>query len=342
MRGSMADVGPPRTTSTPLTIGGETIRPGSKKSFELPVARLPTGTMLDLPVVVMVGRGAGPRLWLSAAIHGDELNGVEVIRQVLASLKVSQLSGAIIAVPVVNIFGFLEQSRYLPDRRDLNRCFPGSAKGSLASQLARLFMDEVVAHCDVGIDLHTGSGQRTNLPQVRGDLDDARTRELARAFAAPIAIHARLRDGSLREAAAQAGKPTLLFEAGEALRFEEGAIRAGVSGVRRVLQHLGMAPPPDEAAPPPPLEARSSRWVRASRSGILRLGVGLGDRVVAGQRLGFIGNLLTTSSRSVKAPVGGMIVGYTTSPLVNKGDAVVHIARLDEGEGGAVAPDMSS
>ena len=184
-----------------FAIGNVRVRAGSTKEVELPITRLVTGGDVSLPVRVVHGREPGPTVWVNAAIHGDEVMGIEVIRQAVATLSPRTLRGTLVAVPVVNVLGFMTGDRYLPDRRDLNRSFPGSARGSLASRIAHLFMTEVVSKCDVGIDLHTASDRRTNLPQIRADLDDPRTRSLAEAFGAPVMLHARLRDGSLRQAA---------------------------------------------------------------------------------------------------------------------------------------------
>src|SRR5690606_22188097 len=202
-----------------------------------------------LPVHVLHGREEGPTVWMNAAIHGDELVGVEVIRRVLATLDPRTIRGTVLAVPIVNVLGAMTADRYLPDRRDLNRSFPGSPRGSLAARIAHLMMTEVVAKCEVGIDLHTGSDRRTNLPQVRADLDDPRTRELAEAFGAPVMLHAEVRDGPLREAAGQVGATVLLYGGREAWRVGEGAIAAGVEGVRRVLARLGLVDADDEVTP---------------------------------------------------------------------------------------------
>ena len=197
-----------------FAIGGVRIRAGTARALELPITRLVTGADVTLPVRVVHGRRTAPDLD-RAAIHGDEVVGVEVVRQVMAGLDPKTFRGTLVAVPIVNVLGFMTGDRYLPDRRDLNRSFPGSARGSLASRIAYLFMREIVAGCEVGIDLHTGSDRRSNLPQVRADLDDARTRELAAAFGAPVMLHARIRDGSLRHAAGEKGAKVLLYEAGE-------------------------------------------------------------------------------------------------------------------------------
>jgi len=262
----------------PFTIGGTEVRAGRRAHVELPVSRLITGAQMSMPVTVFHGSSDGPTMWISAAIHGDELNGVEIVNQVLGDLDAKTISGTLLAVPVVNVHGFITGDRYLPDGRDLNRSFPGSAKGSLAARLANLFMTEIVNHCEVGIDLHTATDNRTNLPQIRADLDDPETKRLAEVFGAPLMMHSKDRSGSLRQSGTKAGSKVLLFEGGEALRFNNDVIAVGVAGVRSVLRHLGMA---DWDGPNagPVLESRSSRWVRASRSGVVRLQVEIGDEV---------------------------------------------------------------
>ncbi|SFS14869.1 hypothetical protein SAMN04487783_1924 [Agrococcus baldri] len=308
-----------------FAIGAVRVRAGQAKSVELPITKLVTGGDVSLPVRVVHGREPGPTVWLDAAIHGDEVLGVEVVRQVLALVTPRTLRGTLLAVPVVNVLGFMTGDRTLPDRRDLNRSFPGAARGSLASRIAHLLMTEVVAKCDVGIDLHTGTDHRDNLPQIRADLDHSETRRLAEAFAAPVMLHARLRDGSLRQAAREAGAIALLYEAGEALRFGAEPIAAGVDGVLRVLAALDMiddAPEPAVA----PEESRASGWVRARGTGILHLDVELGDRVEAGARLGRVADAFGTSGRIVRADRAGIVIGLTRAPIVHAGDAVAHIA----------------
>jgi len=307
-------------------IGSVRVRPGLQRAVSLPITRLVTGAEVDLPVRVVHGREDGPTVWINAAIHGDEAVGVEVVRQVLADLDPKTLRGTLIAVPIVNVLGFMSGSRYLPDRRDLNRSFPGSARGSLAGRIAHLMMQEIVAKCSVGIDLHTGSDRRTNLPQIRADLEDARSRELALAFAAPVMLHARLRDGSLRSAAREQGATVLLYEAGEAWRMDDWAIKAGVVGVRRVLAALGMTDPIDEPAPPPSTACFRSGWVRARGTGMLHLEVTLGQRVEPGERIGGLFDSFGKRVRLVHADRSGVVIGLTEAPLVNSGDAVVHIA----------------
>ncbi len=306
---------------------------GRSATGEIPVSRLVTGNRISLPIRVLHGRTDGPTMWVSAAVHGDEIAGVEIIRRALVGVDPRQLSGTIIAVPIVNVHGFLNGDRYLPDRRDLNRSFPGSPNGSLPARIADLFMNEIVARSDVGIDLHTGSDHRINLPQVRADLDDPTTRELAAAFGAPLMLHAKLRDGSLRAAATSDDTTVLLYEGGEAWRFDEDAILVGVRGVLGVLDALVMV----EADRPSPtsIESRSSSWVRARRSGIASLEVGLGDRVERGRTLATVRDSLGARLSQAKATRTGIVIGHTQHPLVNQGDAIVHIAQLDDPTNGA-------
>lgn len=315
-------------TPEPLIIAGQIIPPGKRQRLEIPVARLPTGNMLSLPVTVINGRRPGPRLWLSAAIHGDELNGVEIIRRVIKPLRPTRLRGVLIAVPVVNIFGLLEQSRYLPDRRDLNRSFPGSTRGSLAARLASLFMREVVSQCTHGIDLHTAALHRTNLPQIRADLEDPETYTFAQAFGAPIMIHSATRDGSLRQAAAKRRIPTLLYEGGEALRFDETPIQTGVAGILRVMHILNMYTTSELGTPPDQLESRRTQWVRASRGGIWHREVALGQPVAKRQRIGFIADTFGDKPAPLRSPTDGIVIGHSQNPLVNQGDALIHIAQM--------------
>ncbi len=197
-----------------IFIGGVQVEQGQRTTIDLPMARLYTHTEMTMPVHVVHGKKPGPVLFVCAAIHGDEIVGVEIIRRLLKLKFLSRLHGTLLAIPVVNPFGFINRSRYLPDRRDLNRSFPGSRKGSLASRLASLFMEEIAGYCTHGIDLHSGSNSRSNLPQVRACLDDAETERLARVFGAPVIINSRVRDGSLREAVADKGIPMLLYEGG--------------------------------------------------------------------------------------------------------------------------------
>lgn len=310
-----------------LVIGNISVPPGKRIKVDIPVTRLPTGTTLSLPVAVVRGRYPGPCIWLSAAIHGDELNGVEIIRRIIRSLKPPYLHGTVLAVPVVNIFGLIEQSRYLPDRRDLNRSFPGSQRGSLAARLAAIFMQEVVSHCTHGVDLHTAAIHRTNFPQIRANLNDPTTYAFAKAFGAPVVIHSDTRDGSLREAAAKRNIPTLLYEGGEALRFGEEAIQVGADGVRRVLSYLDMYTLDAPTQVTLPIESHETRWVRASRGGFWHRKVQLGQRVSHKEPLGFITDAFGDKPIPVRSPVAGWVISHNQNPLIHQGDALVHIAK---------------
>lgn len=308
-------------------IGGVRMRAGTTRELSLPITRMVTGAEVSVPVRIVHGREDGPVVWLTAATHGDEVVGIEVIREVLTSLSPKTFRGTLVAVPIVNVLGFMAGDRYLPDRRDLNRSFPGSARGSLASRIAHLLMTEVIRKGSVGIDLHTGAFGRTNLPQVRGDLDDPETRSLAEAFGAPVMYHAKLRDGSLRAAAREVGCRVLLYEAGESWRMDDWAVAAGVAGVRRVLAALNMIDGADAVPDGANQECRTSGWVRARNTGILMLDVDLGQHVSIGQRLGVLTDSFGKTVRLVRADRAGIVIGRAQTPLVNSGDALVHIAK---------------
>jgi predicted deacylase len=309
-----------------ITIGKVTVTPGERVSINLPIADLYTGASLSMPVKVVNGRKPGPVMFVSAAIHGDELNGVEIVRRLLRQKSLDSLRGTLLAVPIVNVHGFLERSRYLPDRRDLNRSFPGSAKGSIAARTANTFVKQIVSKADFGIDLHTGALNRTNLPQVRANLDDEQTIELARVFGAPVIISSTVRDGSLRQYAAESGFPILVYEAGEALRHDEVSIRAGLRGVIRVMRHVGMLPKSRSSKAVSPVVAASTSWVRAPDSGIISHKAELGDTVVEGQTVAIISDPLGDDQEAVRAPFDGIVIGRSTLPLAHEGEALFHIA----------------
>ena len=310
----------------PFVLGGVEVAPGTRRVIRVPVSRRYTAGEVFLPVSVLHGRKAGPRLFVSAAIHGDEINGVEIVRRLLKRPLLKKLHGTLIAVPVVNVYGFTAQTRYLPDRRDLNRCFPGSATGSLAARLARTFLEEVVERATHGIDLHTGSLHRTNLPQVRATLDTPGCEELARAFGAPVILDATVRPKSLRQAATNLDVPMIVYEAGEALRFDELGIKAGIRGVLSVMRKLGMLPETStRGRVVEPFVAHGSTWVRAPESGILATSIRLGARVTNGQHLASISDPLAEEEIAVVAPSDGVLIGCTKLPLVNEGDALFHL-----------------
>lgn len=313
-----------------IQMGGVEIAAGERKQVNLNVARLYDFTEMNIPVELIRGKEDGPRLFVSAAIHGDEINGVEIIKRLLNHKALKNICGTLIAVPIVNVFGYNTKSRYLPDRRDLNRHFPGSEKGSLAGQLAHTFMTEIVKQCTHGIDLHTGAIHRSNLPQIRADLDDAETNKLAHAFNVPVMINSKLPDGSLREAARALKIPMLLFEGGEALRHDEQVIRSGLNGVLTLMDEIGMISFKGKKAEDDKLFiALSSTWVRAPQSGSLRQIKHIGHRVQKDQVLGYISDPFGGNKIEIKASCTGIIIGAVTMPLLNKGDAVFHIASFD-------------
>ncbi|PXW81484.1 hypothetical protein C8R34_1371 [Nitrosomonas sp. Nm84] len=314
---------------TELVINQQSVQPGCQVVINLPLPRLTTQAEVAMPVHVIRGTKPGPRLFVCAAIHGDELNGIEIIRRLLKQSILNQLCGDLIAVPMVNVYGIIHNTRYLPDRRDLNRSFPGSKHGALAERLAELFMSEVVAKCTHGIDLHTGAVHRSNLPQIRADLDHPETLALAKSFHAPVLLNAGLRDGSLRQAATQTGIPLLLYEGGEALRFDETAILAGLRGILDVMQHLNMLPAQKirESLSTEPFIAHSSRWIRASGSGIFSATRLLGEPVQRDDVLGTISDAFSNQEISVLASCSGLIIGRSELPLVHEGDAIFHVAQ---------------
>lgn len=318
-----------------LTIGGTRIIPGRETTVELELPSLYTHTPMHMPVRVLRGRRAGPTLLVSAALHGDEINGVEVIRRLLAMPLLHRLRGTLIAVPVVNVLGFLSHSRYLPDRRDMNRSFPGSNQGSLASRLANLFLEEIFSKADYGIDLHTAAIHRDNLPQIRANLAVPAIRAMAEAFTAPVILDSgdRLIDGSLRKVAYEREIPFIVYEAGEALRFDEIAIRAGVRGVIGVMRSLGLLPPTRSGRRLKPVIARQSSWMRAPQSGIVRAAKPLGSWVAQDEALAWIGDPFGESDAAVPARFAGIVVGRTNLPLVNEGDALFHVARVLDNDG---------
>lgn len=316
--------------SDDLVIDGTSIKRGERKRVLLDVAKLYDFTDMNIPIEVIRGKKDGPVLFVSGAVHGDEINGVEIIRQLLTMKALNRIRGTLIAVPIVNVFGFNTKSRYLPDRRDLNRNFPGAKNGSLTGQLAHTFMTEIVQKCTHGIDLHTAAIHRTNLPQIRACLDDPRTQAMAEAFRVPVVLHAELRDGSLRGAARELKIPTLLFEGGEALRFNGKVIKSGVQGVLSVMRAIEMLPTlKNKSKPKEVFIARSSHWLRAPHSGILSAKNKIGERVKKGQVLGVISDPFGREKYEIIASRTGIIIGATTLPLLNKGDAIFHIATFD-------------
>ena len=315
-----------------FTINGTSIAPGTRCTVDIPVGTLSDHTPVMLSVNVAHGRRPGPVMFVSAAVHGDEVIGAEIVRRLLKAPPLRGLAGTLLAVPIVNAFGFHNRTRYLPDRRDLNRSFPGLSAGSMAARLAHIFMTEIVTRADIGIDLHSAAIHRDNLPQIRLTPDNSRLAELGEVFGAPVMIVSKVREGSLRAAAEEAGVDVLLYEAGEALRFDELAARAGVSGILRVMHHLGMiggkgVPKLRHA----PVLARSSRWFRAPVGGLFRAFVPIGAAVTPGMVLGVVSDPFGEVEREVVSDLAGVVIGRTNMPTVYEGDALFHVADTPRG-----------
>lgn len=314
----------------PFEIAGHVVAPGDSVEIDLPVSILPDHTPVHLSVEVFHGKRPGPTMFVSAAVHGDEVIGVEIVRRLLRAPQLKSLRGTLLVVPVVNSFGFLNRSRYLPDRRDLNRCFPGSPSGSLGSRLAFIFMQEVVLRCDFGIDLHSAAIHRTNLPQVRVSPSDKLTNRMAMDFGAPVVLTSPLRDGSLRAVAAKLGTPILLYEAGEGLRFDEMAVRAGLAGILRVMRGQDMLPAKGiSTARVSPYVCTSSIWLRAPAGGLLRTFRAEGETVAEGDLLASVSDPFGNVETDLRAPEAGILIGRAILPVVNEGDAIFHLARLE-------------
>ncbi len=314
----------------PLTIAGIQIQPGTQADIQIPVAPLYNHSAMAMPVHVIHGRSPGPRLFVCGAVHGDEIIGTEIIHRLIRMKKITHLRGTLITVPVVNVYAFIQHSRYSPDRRDLNRFFPGSETGSLTSQLADIFMKEIVRKSRFGIDLHAGSNHRANLPQIRADIENPEVLALARMFQVPVVINSLAKEGSLRKAAADEGVCMLLYEAGEALRFDEVAVRAGVRGILRVMEAIGMLVPKSRHKhTSKTLITDATSWVRAPVSGILHMESPLGGTVTKNTRIGSIVDPFGGHEMEIISPISGMVIGRLNLPLVHQGDAIIHIAHLD-------------
>jgi len=309
-----------------LTINETTVALGQNTRINLRIAKLPTHTVIDLPIYIYRAPVDGPVLLITAGIHGDELNGVEVIRRLKSTKEIIPTTGTVIAIPIVNIYGFLNNSRTMPDGRDLNRSFPGTKDGSLASRIAYTLMNVVIPHIDFGIDFHTG-GVNKNYPQIRCTFDIPKNLELAGAFAPEFIINSRLRDGSFRRAAHRLGKSILVFEGGESNRFDEVTIREGVDGIKRLMGTLGM----NNSIFINNRETfmiKESSWVRANHSGIYRPLVNYGEAVRKNQVIATITDPYGESEYKLKSRFDGYVLAFRTMPIVNRGDAVMHIGNV--------------
>lgn len=306
---------------------GHTIAPGKTSRLTLEVAKLHTNTPIQIPVIVSHATKAGPTLLLLAGLHGDEINGIETVRQIIKKGWNKPSYGTVICIPVFNIFGFLNLSREFPDGRDLNRMFPGSKNGSLASQFAYIFMKEIAPLTDVIIDFHTGSSQRNNFPQTRCDFKDEGSKELCDVFAAPFTIHSSVLNKSIRGAVTKLGIKYILFEGGKSNRIDDFVVQTSIHGTLRVMHHLGLRYLEVDDPDYDTYEIHHSKWIRASNSGVLNLKVKNGQYVDKGTVLATISDPYGKFERSVKAPFNGLIFNVNEIPLVNKGDALFNIGK---------------
>jgi predicted deacylase len=309
---------------------GESIEAGKSARINLDVAKLHTSTPIQVPVIVHHAKKSGPVLLLLAGAHGDEINGIEIVRKVIKRGWNKPDAGTVVCIPVYNIFAFLNLSREFPDGRDLNRSFPGSLHGSLAAQFAYHFMKEIAPNVDVIIDFHTGGGQRNNFQQTRCDFNDNANLILCKAFGAPFILDSPLISKSLRAEMHKMGKNYVLFEGGKANRTDEDVVNAGVSGVQKIMMHLEMRNFKMEKVVSNPLLLRSSKWLRAPNSGMLSVKIKNGAYVKKGELLARIGDPYGTFERSLKSPSDGYIINVNEAPLVNRGDAIFHLASEDK------------
>jgi len=305
-------------------IAGHQIQPGEFTEININIARLPSHTIIETPIYVSRGMEDGPILALTAGMHGDEINGMEIVRRILDSGLHKPKRGVTVCMPIVNLYGFLNYSRDVPDGKDINRSFPGNKSGSLASRVAYNLMHEVIPFIDYGIDFHTGGAMRTNYPQVRSVLKDATNMELAQAFCAPFTIDAPFRPNSLRKEAARKGKHVIVYEGGESLRFDQQAIEEGIAGTLRLMKYLGMI----DTAPEPKEENRmiwSTSWVRAKHAGLFQPTVQCGQRVLKGDWIGTITDPFGEFKENIHSAEAGYVVGLNNIPVINAGDALMLI-----------------
>ncbi|WP_276168549.1 succinylglutamate desuccinylase/aspartoacylase family protein [Zobellia alginiliquefaciens] len=316
-------------TNKTITIEGESVKPGETKLLNISIDRLPTGTLIDIPVYVFNAKKPGPTLLVQAGLHGDEINGIEIVRRMLSEKRFNITRGAVIAVPILNIFGFIHYSRDVPDGKDVNRSFPGSRTGSMAGRIAYHYTSAILSQIDYGIDLHTGGGQRHNFPQIRYTHNDEQSEKLAKVFNAPISFASKLIKGSFRNAAFLLKKPTVVFEAGESMRFDEYSIIEGMQGILNVMKHLDMVTTLD----PKYIERNNTvhlgerKWLRAPTAGMFVPSISNGSEIQKGQVLGIVSDPYAKRKKTVKAPFDGLVFCINHQAVVNQGEALFHIGK---------------
>ncbi len=307
-----------------MKIAGQEVKPGETKRINVNIAKLPSGTLIDIPIFIHQSKTPGPVLMLIAGMHGDEINGVEIMRRIISEKKYIVDKGAVICIPIINIYGFINFSRDVPDGKDINRSFPGSKTGSLASQVANFLMEEIIPHIDYGIDFHTGGARINNYPQIRVKLEDKGNKMLAEAFGTHYILDAPFRDKSLRKEAFKLDKRILVYEAGESLRLRKNAIDEGINGMLRVMKHLEMIDGVPES-PRKPTIIHQSTWIRAKSAGLHVAYVRNGSPIQKRQVLGVVSDPFGDYEIKMKSPVNGYIIGVNNNPVINRGDALFHI-----------------
>lgn len=307
-----------------IVIAGRDIQPGEFIEIDINIARLPSHTVIDTPIYVSRGEEDGPVLALTAGMHGDEINGMEIVRRILDSGLHKPKRGVTVCMPIVNMYGFLNYSRDVPDGKDINRSFPGTKYGSLAARVAYHLMHQVIPYVDVGVDFHTGGAMRTNYPQVRAVLKNETNMKMAEAFHAPFTIDAPFRPNSLRKEASRKGKNIIVYEGGESLRFDQQAIEEGIAGTMRLMKYLNMI----DVAPEPKEENRiiwSTSWIRARNAGLFQPNVKCGQLVMKGEWVGTITDPFGEFKEEVMASETGYVIGLNNIPVINAGDALMHL-----------------
>ncbi len=307
-----------------MIINEKEIAPGTERVIKVGISKLPSHTTIDILVTVYRSAEPGPVLLLLGGMHGDEINGIEIVRRIIDNNQHKVLRGTTICIPLMNIYGFIHFSRTLPDGKDVNRSFPGNKNGSLAARMADYLVKDIIPKIDYGIDFHTGGAQRTNYPQTRCVMKDEENRILAEVFNAPFALNSNFRSNSLRWTASKMGKRILVYEGGESVRFDEFAINEGINGTLRVMKHLNMiddAP----AATQVTKEVASSTWIRADKAGLFQTLVQAGELVDKKQIVGYLTDPFGEFKKPVKAKVGGYVIGLNNNPLLHQGDAIMHI-----------------
>ena len=308
----------------PFHIQGQTIRAGEHAQVVLNIYKLPTHTLIEIPVFIFNGEEDGPTILFLAGMHGDEINGIEVVRRLIQRKDVQRPKrGCVVAIPVINIISFLAGTRDLPDGRDLNRCFPGSRNGSLGSRIAHDLMETIIPEIDFGFDFHTGGAKISNFPQIRCVFDDPKNLSLGKIFGPPMVINAPFREHTLRKEASLAGKQILVFEGGESHRFDYESVEEGMAGCLRTLSHFGMIK--TKTAKQKTVLLKKSTWVRAKSSGLFHTTKKSGGAVSKGDVIGMICDPYGEVEHELHSPVDGFIVGVNNQPVVNQGDALIHI-----------------